>query len=753
MKKPILSALALGTLTLAAQDHLRSDASPARVVVKHREHNGIGYDTGYTTAQIFAAPAWKNGMLPFLDLRGHAFNDGRFAANAGVGMRFNWSNYTVGGTVYYDYREAKNIHPHQLAGGLEFLHKWFDVRLNGYGPIADVKHARPDQFVRFSGNGVVYKHRVRSALPVIEGEIGAPLGRRCGAWDWYAALGSYYLFERTVNNVRTGDAVGGRGRIVLDIINRFNFRADVAYDKINKWTIQGTGAVSLPIGKGLRGHKVHVCQARNQLPERFEIIPVERKSKEFIPINPATGLPFFFIFVDNTSSSSGTFGSPFNNWDDAETASKAGDIIYIFPGDGTATGLTTLFTMKRDQQLIGSGIDSNLNGLILPALTPGINPNVAPAASSAIVMNANTTVAGLTISGDGTNIAITSTANGMATLYKNNINFLGANAGGADFAPTAGATVIAQDNIFRRTVAGTSQNGLTVTGAAGTVRVAAVGNELVRVGENGVELLATTTCTMEGFVTNNISRGSDRSVRLATEDSSRGMFSVLRNRSGPNNPGQNQGRTTASIAMDSSRMITLFESNTSQQVDNDDYEITAEDASRQIVVWRNNTGVAGNNQMVLINPESTGRCEYTLIVNECISYSSSGIDIDSTGAAGSVNVVSLIENNYFNGFNANGGGIFVELNSTGSFDTTIRNNISENLSSSTNAVQARSNMSGGTHRVHIMGNTFNDNNILLRTVGGGTSTVCAGLAGNSSSGTVSIERSSGILQVESTDGT
>ena len=123
MKKPILSALALGTLTLAAQDHLRSDASPARVVVKHREHNGIGYDTGYTTAQIFAAPAWKNGMLPFLDLRGHAFNDGRFAANAGVGMRFNWSNYTVGGNFYYDYREAKNIHPHQLAGGLEFLHK------------------------------------------------------------------------------------------------------------------------------------------------------------------------------------------------------------------------------------------------------------------------------------------------------------------------------------------------------------------------------------------------------------------------------------------------------------------------------------------------------------------------------------------------------------------------------------------------------------------------------------------------------
>ena len=63
---------------------------PMRITARHIESKGVGYDQGYTTLEGFFSPVecWNTRWTPFLDIRGHVFNNGKFAANAGVGVRY-----------------------------------------------------------------------------------------------------------------------------------------------------------------------------------------------------------------------------------------------------------------------------------------------------------------------------------------------------------------------------------------------------------------------------------------------------------------------------------------------------------------------------------------------------------------------------------------------------------------------------------------------------------------------------------------
>lgn len=62
---------------------------PMRVTARHIEPGGIGYGLGYTTLEGFFPlyNGWENWVV-FLDGRGHVFNDGKPAANAGLGVRY-----------------------------------------------------------------------------------------------------------------------------------------------------------------------------------------------------------------------------------------------------------------------------------------------------------------------------------------------------------------------------------------------------------------------------------------------------------------------------------------------------------------------------------------------------------------------------------------------------------------------------------------------------------------------------------------
>ena len=442
MKK--LATTTLGMLTLSA-----AVSTPTQFILKHREHNGIGYDTGYTTAEAFLASKWKNGFMPYADFRGHVFDDGRFATNAGLGLRYNWSGYTFGGNFYYDYRDAKNLQPHQLAGGLEFLTNNYDIRLNGYGPIADTTVEKQARFVKFQGNGAIFKRRFKAALPMIEGEYGMPFGSRCGIANFYGAIGPYYLFEKKVSGTRLGDAVGGQARILLNMIQRFGFQFNFSYDKIYKWIFQGTGGISIPLGKTERiwKSKNFLCEARNQLPVRKEIIPIECKSKRAESSSR-------IIFVDNTSSSDGTFESPYPTTALAMANSRAGDIIYIFPGDGTTTGYNTPITLLSDQTLQSSSVKLNLgNGLVVPAQTYAF-PKLTSAGNT-ITLTQSNVVKGLNISSTG-GLGITESAT-IGGANRVEANFIHNCLNGID---VGSATTSTNYVIVKNTIRQCSQDGI-----------------------------------------------------------------------------------------------------------------------------------------------------------------------------------------------------------------------------------------------------------------------------------------------------
>jgi hypothetical protein len=127
----------------------REGGRPFRVAVRHIEPNGIGYRQGYTTAEGFF-PLYDNWdkWVFFLDARGHVFNNGQPAVNAGLGGRYLTTSRVWGLNAYYDYRKTSRFHYNQVGGGFESLGAVWDFRVNGYAPVgkwttAGLKKTRP----------------------------------------------------------------------------------------------------------------------------------------------------------------------------------------------------------------------------------------------------------------------------------------------------------------------------------------------------------------------------------------------------------------------------------------------------------------------------------------------------------------------------------------------------------------------------------------------------------------------------------
>ena len=110
MKMKSWNALVISCALMSGLVAKDSIGSQSRISIKHREHNGVGYGTGYTSATAFIAPNWQRQFLPFVDLRAHVFNDGEFAFNGGLGTRYAFSgNNIFGANLYYDFRSDEKF--------------------------------------------------------------------------------------------------------------------------------------------------------------------------------------------------------------------------------------------------------------------------------------------------------------------------------------------------------------------------------------------------------------------------------------------------------------------------------------------------------------------------------------------------------------------------------------------------------------------------------------------------------------------
>lgn len=425
--KALIGSLVCFTVSSFAEEPCSNGTQHFRTTIRHIESSGIGYNQGYTTLQFFLAPdPSRLSIVPLMDLRGHVFDDGKFAANAGLGVRALADCRVFGANIYYDYRNTKHQHYNQVGVGFETLGIRWDFRANAYLPVGpkkssfyDVNTTSVAAFDTFQGHQalirqtVTSKGKVQFAMTGVNAEAAFHILKNENI-DLYAAVSPYYY------NYGSKQAIGGQVRLGAQIYEYLSLQVINSYDSRFHENIQGSIGINIPFGpkpKISKRKKFEECsfpcllaQRLVQDVERQEIIVVDKKHKTKVSevtspaIDPLTGNPYFFVFVNNTSHSQGTYESPYPTFALAQANSSPGDIIYVFPGDGTTTGMDSGISLQASQKFWGSGI-SHLIQTTAGTITIPVQSNIAPTITNtnidtdgnAVTLATNNAISGFTI--------------------------------------------------------------------------------------------------------------------------------------------------------------------------------------------------------------------------------------------------------------------------------------------------------------------------------------------------------------------
>lgn len=255
-----------------------------RAYLKHIEPGGIGYSEGYSTLEVFIMPFEhkEDVFTPFLDLRGHVFNDCKCASNVGIGMRC-LSSWVWGFSAYWDYRKTSRHAYNQVTLGAEALGEYVDFRANGYISVGDARsHLYAATPLGFEDGHQMFLHKREFSLQGANGEIGVHL-------DWfetmplYVAAGPYFL----AGGKR--ETWGGQLRAAVDVYEYVRIEGNTSYDRLFEWIGQGQISVVIPFGPKRRvlASEERGCATQTALEKRMvqridraEIIPVHRKHKK-----------------------------------------------------------------------------------------------------------------------------------------------------------------------------------------------------------------------------------------------------------------------------------------------------------------------------------------------------------------------------------------------------------------------------------------------------------------------------------------
>lgn len=507
---------------------------------------GVGFNQGYTTLGFFTSPRFVGDWLPFLDLRGHIFNDGRWAANGGIGFRYFHEprRFFFGANVFYDYRRYHQHNYNQIGAGLELTGEIFALRANGYIPVGSDKKIRNYTFKKFSGNNLLINENADLAMWGLDGEIDAHLISYKGA-EFNFGAGPYYY---------QGDfgksAVGGKVRASFLYRNFLYADCTTTFDRVFHWRCQGEVGFNFAFGPRFKNDACSskcplTCSNDAALMRRFttpverqEIVVVSKQKRQLTAIDPSTGLPFTFYFVNNLMilPGSGTYELPFSTLASAQTASNVNNTIYVHYGNGSTLGYNTGLVMKDNQRFFGSAVDQvvyTTNGPItIPALTPGFYPDITNpgAAANVVTLADNNEISGLQILSNAASLngIIGTNVRRSPYIHDNRIFNFGTAAGAAEggirltwtVATTVNNPLVIRNNLISITNGATgNNNGIYIDFAvAGTsqLEMAITNNTIVGNNVSGIVLETNNAATVANFIgtitNNNISGNTNNGV-------------------------------------------------------------------------------------------------------------------------------------------------------------------------------------------------------------------------------------------------
>ena len=223
--------------------------------------------------------------------------------------------------------------------------------------------------------------------------------------DMRSTLGAYYF-----GGPSGKDATGGLLKVSMRITPYFTLEGQGSYDRVFKTNGWGAIALNIPFGPRKKvdlknepcASKVRIEERFVEAVDRFEIVVANKYRQKAVALNPVTGLPIQFIFVDNVrGSSNGTFEHPYATLLEAQAHSVPGDTIYVFPGDGTTRGMDQGITLQNYQTFTSSAlpiaVSSAFGNQTIPAQTSTM-PIIANNNSGGNTVTANA-LAGVTIQG------------------------------------------------------------------------------------------------------------------------------------------------------------------------------------------------------------------------------------------------------------------------------------------------------------------------------------------------------------------
>ncbi len=257
---------------------------PKRVSLYHDEGTGHHCSFGsnyWTLAFLFATEYELGQFMPLVDLRGHRFDNNKYAANIGVGARYIPAQDTfcelLGFNFYYDWRQGVKGSYNQFGVGIEVLSSRWDFRANGYIPFGSKQITSRCVFDHYSGGYYMIHKDCEFTSYGYNAEVGY-LIVNSHPFLLYAAAGPYYLARACSNRTR-----GGEFRIRPQYKDYFAVDLSVSYDAVFHAVYQATVYVYLPLYQitsrkdrkapcGMTDRQVY------QQVERFEVMPLGRRS-------------------------------------------------------------------------------------------------------------------------------------------------------------------------------------------------------------------------------------------------------------------------------------------------------------------------------------------------------------------------------------------------------------------------------------------------------------------------------------------
>ncbi|WP_417851676.1 inverse autotransporter beta domain-containing protein [Thalassoglobus sp.] len=327
--------------------------------------------------------------------------------NFGVGNRWLIRDFSqmVGINAFLAWDQKGSGNNYDGAGvGVEWLSDYLGVTANAYIPwnrrVNKFGNATPiKEMTHFTGSNLAYVtlQPVEEQLLGADFEIGSAIPRA----EWLSLFGGAYYFDAKQGN----DFSGISGRAQLDFTSAIVNLAVTDDDRFGT-SVNLTG--ELRLGDGPLDFTPRYRTLDNQMFDRarrqarIQTLQYIAQGEE-IAINPANGLPFEFIHVDNTAApgGDGTFESRFNQLDDASNMPTA-DIILAYSGNtehgGPHLNANGGLVLEDNQIVLGEGYNflletANFPGLPCPlpdfAIGATDNPYIAGNAGADLITLAN----------------------------------------------------------------------------------------------------------------------------------------------------------------------------------------------------------------------------------------------------------------------------------------------------------------------------------------------------------------------------